>query len=126
MSSGVRWSEDYTDRNFGVNRYSKWLGNKVPGGVLALMRSLPAEVLPGSRFSYCTGDTHVLGCLVSAAMGEPQAETMSRASGAPRAWNSTPATRWNRMAARRSAAAAPASHCVTSAASGSSFWMMAW
>jgi CubicO group peptidase (beta-lactamase class C family) len=83
MSSGVRWSEDYTDRNSDVNRYSKALGDKVPGGVLALMRSLPAEVPPGSRFSYCTGDTYVLGCLVSAAMGEPLAETMSRAIWGP-------------------------------------------
>lgn len=78
MSSGVRWSEDYTDRNSDVNRYSKSLGDKVPGGVLALMRSLPPEAPPGTRFSYCTGDTYVLGCLVSAAMGETLAETMSR------------------------------------------------
>jgi Beta-lactamase class C and other penicillin binding proteins len=40
MSSGVGWNEDYTDRNSDVNRYSKSLGDKVPGGVLALMRSL--------------------------------------------------------------------------------------
>ncbi|MBR0682336.1 beta-lactamase family protein [Roseomonas eburnea] len=83
MSSGVRWSEDYTDRNSDVNRYSKSLGDKVPGGVLALMRSLPPEAPPGTRFSYCTGDTYVLGCLVSAAMGEPLAETMSRSIWAP-------------------------------------------
>ena len=31
MSSGVRWNEDYTDRNSDVNRYSKSLGDKVPG-----------------------------------------------------------------------------------------------
>ena len=79
MSSGVHWSEDYTDRNSHVNRYSKLLGNKVPGGVLALMRSLPAEAAPGTRFAYCTGDTYVLGCLVSAAMGETLAATMARA-----------------------------------------------
>lgn len=79
MSSGVQWSEDYTDRHSHVNRYSKSLGDKVPGGVLALMRSLPAEAAPGTRFAYCTGDTYVLGCLVSAAMGEPLAATLSRA-----------------------------------------------
>jgi CubicO group peptidase (beta-lactamase class C family) len=50
MSSGVRWNEDYTDRNSDVNRYSKSLGDKVPGGVLALMRSLKAEHRPGSQF----------------------------------------------------------------------------
>jgi len=83
MSSGVRWSEDYTDRGSEVNRYSRSLGDKVPGGVLALMRSLPAEAPPGTRFAYCTGDTYVLGCLVSAAMGEGLAATMSRAIWGP-------------------------------------------
>lgn len=83
MSSGVRWSEDYTDRQSEVNRYSKSIGDKVPGGVLALMRSLPPEAAPGSRFAYCTGDTYVLGCLVTAAMGEGLAATMSRAIWGP-------------------------------------------
>ncbi|MBW6397504.1 beta-lactamase family protein [Roseomonas sp. HJA6] len=83
MSSGVRWSEDYTDRQSEVNRYSKSIGDKVPGGVLALMRSLPPEAPPGSRFAYCTGDTYVLGCLVSAVMGEGLAATMSRAIWGP-------------------------------------------
>ena len=78
MSSGVRWSEDYTDRNSDVNRYSKSLGDKVPGGVLALMRSLKAEHRPGSQFNYNTGDTYVLGSLVSAATGKSLADYMSQ------------------------------------------------
>jgi CubicO group peptidase (beta-lactamase class C family) len=77
MSSGVRWSEDYTDRNSDVNRYSKSLGDKVPGGVLALMRGLRAEHPPGHHFSYNTGDTYVLGCLVSAATEKNLADFMS-------------------------------------------------
>ncbi len=83
MSSGVRWSEDYTDRNSDVNRYSKSLGDKVPGGVLALMRSLKAEHPPGSHFSYNTGDTFVLGCLVSAATGRNLADFMSETIWSP-------------------------------------------
>jgi CubicO group peptidase (beta-lactamase class C family) len=77
MSSGVRWNEDYTDRNSHVNRYSKSLGDKVPGGVLALMRSLKAEHRPGSQFNYNTGDTYVLGSLISAATGKTLADYMS-------------------------------------------------
>jgi CubicO group peptidase (beta-lactamase class C family) len=77
MSSGVRWSEDYTDRGSDVNRYSKSLGDKVPGGVLALMRSLKAEHKPGSCFNYNTGDSYVLGSLISAATGKPLADYMS-------------------------------------------------
>ncbi|MFC7557295.1 serine hydrolase domain-containing protein [Pseudoroseomonas wenyumeiae] len=78
MSSGVHWNEDYTDRNSDVNRYSKSLGDKVPGGVLTLMRSLPAEHAPGSRFNYNTGDTYLLGCLLSAATGKTLADYMSQ------------------------------------------------
>jgi CubicO group peptidase (beta-lactamase class C family) len=83
MSSGVRWSEDYTNRNSDVNRYSKSLGDKVPGGVLALMRSLKAEHPPGRHFSYNTGDTYVLGCLVSAATGKNLADFMSETIWSP-------------------------------------------
>jgi CubicO group peptidase (beta-lactamase class C family) len=77
MSSGVRWNEDYTDRNSDVNRYSKSLGDKVPGGVLALMRSLKAEHRPGSYFNYNSGDTYVLGSLLSTATGKTLADYMS-------------------------------------------------
>lgn len=77
MSSGVRWNEDYTDRNSDVNRYSKSLGHKVPGGVLALMRSLKAEHRPGSHFNYNSGDTYLLGSLLSAATGKTLADYMS-------------------------------------------------
>lgn len=77
MSSGVDWNEDYTDRNSHVNRYSKSLGDKVPGGVLALMRSVRALQPPGTRFNYNTGDTYVLGALLSAATGRTLADYMS-------------------------------------------------
>jgi CubicO group peptidase (beta-lactamase class C family) len=77
MSSGVDWNEDYTDRHSHVNRYSKSLGDKVPGGVLALMRSVRGLHPPGSQFNYNTGDTYVLGALLSAATGRTLADYMS-------------------------------------------------
>lgn len=78
MSSGVGWNEDYTDRTSDVNRYSKSLGDKVAGGVLALMRSLKPEHPPGTHFNYNSGDTYVLGSLISAATGQGLADYMSR------------------------------------------------
>jgi CubicO group peptidase (beta-lactamase class C family) len=78
MSSGVDWNEDYTDRNSHVNRYSKSLGDKVQGGVLALMRDVRGLHPPGQRFNYNTGDTYVLGALLSAATGQTLADYMSR------------------------------------------------
>lgn len=83
MSSGVAWSEDYTDRQSHVNQYSRSLGARVPGGVLALLRGLRAEHPPGTQFRYNTGDTYLLGCLLTAATGETLATYMSRRIWAP-------------------------------------------
>ena len=77
MSSGVGWNEDYTDRNSDVNRYSKSLGDKIAGGVMALMRSLRPEHPPGAQFNYNSGDTYLLGSLISAATGKSLAGYMS-------------------------------------------------
>ncbi|WP_419899453.1 serine hydrolase domain-containing protein [Roseomonas sp. USHLN139] len=83
MSSGVAWSEDYTDRHSHVNRYSRSLGDKVPGGVLKLLGELRPEHVPGTRFLYNTGDTYLLGCLLSAATGSTIADYMTRRVWAP-------------------------------------------
>lgn len=77
MSSGVAWSEDYGDRNSDVNRYSRSLAAREPGGVLALMRGLPRADAPGTAWRYNTGDTYLLGALVCAATGRPLADYMS-------------------------------------------------
>jgi CubicO group peptidase (beta-lactamase class C family) len=77
MSSGVRWNEDYTDRTSDVNRYSKSLGDKVPGGVMKLMASLPRAHTPGEVFLYNSGDTYLLGAALTRAIGKPLADYMS-------------------------------------------------
>lgn len=73
MCSGVRWSEDYADPSSDVNRYSRSLAQKVPGGVLQMMRGLPRAHPPGARWLYNTGDTYVLGVALSRACGKPLA-----------------------------------------------------
>jgi CubicO group peptidase (beta-lactamase class C family) len=77
MSSGVRWTEIYPDRNSDVNRYSKSLADKVPDGVLKLMASLPRAHPPGSTFLYNSGDTFLLGAALTRAVGRPLADYMS-------------------------------------------------
>lgn len=77
MASGVRWNEDYADRNSDVNRYSKSLADRVPGGVLRLMASLPRAHPPGSTFLYNSGDTYLLGAALTRAVGRPLADYMS-------------------------------------------------
>lgn len=77
MSSGVRWTEVYPDRNSDVNRYSKSLADKVPDGVLKLMASLPRAHPPGSTFLYNSGDTFLLGAALTRAVAKPLADYMS-------------------------------------------------
>ncbi|HMN72663.1 MAG TPA: serine hydrolase [Rhodoblastus sp.] len=77
MSSGVRWNEDYTDRHSDVNRYSKSMADRIPGGVLKLMASLPRAHPPGAAFLYNSGDTFVLGAAVTRAVGGALADYMS-------------------------------------------------
>src|SRR5262249_10880850 len=52
-----------------------------PGGVLALMAKLPRAPAPGTRWNYSTGETHVAGALLRAAVRKPLAENLS-----PRVW----------------------------------------
>jgi len=73
----VKWSEVYSDKESDVNHYSKSLADKVPGGVLALMKSRPKETEPGSVFHYNSGDTYLLGALISSATHKRLADYMS-------------------------------------------------
>lgn len=78
MCSGMEWTEDYTDKQSDVNRYSKSLADKVPGGVLALLRQCRRLHAPGAVWHYNTGDTYLLGALISAATGSTLADYLSR------------------------------------------------
>ncbi len=77
MSSGVGWNEDYEDRNSHVNRYSRSLANKVPGGVLQLMASIAPARPAGTFWNYNTGDTYLLGAVVRAATERRLADYMA-------------------------------------------------
>ncbi|MET0543238.1 MAG: serine hydrolase domain-containing protein [Variovorax sp.] len=77
MSSGVGWSEVYGDKSSDVNRYSKSLADKVPGGVLRMLQAVPALHAPGTTWHYNTGDTYLLGCVLCAATGRSLADYMS-------------------------------------------------
>ena len=48
-----------------------------PGAIMELMAKLPRAAAPGSRWNYSTGETHVAGALVRAAVGKPLAEYLS-------------------------------------------------
>lgn len=77
MSSGTRWDETYPDPLSDVNRYSRSLAEKVPGGVLRIMADLARAHPPGTVFNYNSGDTFLLGAALTRAVGMPLAEYLS-------------------------------------------------
>ncbi len=77
MTSGVRWNETYTDPTSDRRHMLDVQNGQKPGGVLELMSKLPRVAPPGTRWNYSTGETHVAGALVRAAVGKPLADYLS-------------------------------------------------
>jgi CubicO group peptidase (beta-lactamase class C family) len=73
---------------------AKFNNHKPEEGVDALvsyMRKLPREVPAGTRWHYSTGETNLVGILVSQATRKPLAQYLSREDlGARWAWSSRP------------------------------------
>jgi CubicO group peptidase (beta-lactamase class C family) len=77
MASGVKWDETYTDPKSDRRQMLEVQQAQRPGGVLALMARLPRAAVPGAHWNYSTGETHVAGALLRAAVGKPLAEYLS-------------------------------------------------
>ncbi len=77
MTSGVKWDENYFDANSDVARmYAK----PAPSGVdptVAYMRTLPRDTAPGAKWVYKTGETNLIGVLVTRATKQPLANYLS-------------------------------------------------
>jgi CubicO group peptidase (beta-lactamase class C family) len=71
MSSGVRWTETYTDPTSDRRRLLEAQISQVPGSAMAVMRSLPRAADPGTVNTYSTGETQVAGEVVRRAVGRP-------------------------------------------------------
>jgi CubicO group peptidase (beta-lactamase class C family) len=70
MTSGVKWNEDYTDPKSDVALFTQ---HKAEGGLdvtVSYMRKLKREAPPGSKWVYKTGETNLIGVLVSSATGK--------------------------------------------------------
>src|SRR3546814_20709901 len=70
MTSGVKWNEDYTDPKSDVALFN--LQKPVAGEdiTVSYMKSLPREAPEGSKWVYKTGETNLIGVLVSSATGK--------------------------------------------------------
>jgi CubicO group peptidase (beta-lactamase class C family) len=83
MTSGVRWNEDYEDKLSDVARFN---GHTAEPGVdvtVSYMRRLPREAPAGSEWVYKTGETNLIGVLVSSATGKTLADYLSEKIWAP-------------------------------------------
>ena len=83
MTSGVRWTEVYTDTTSDVWRF---YAERAPPGMtrtVSYMRKLPREAPAGTKWVYKTGETHLLGVLVSEATRKPLAQYLSEKIWAP-------------------------------------------
>lgn len=77
MTSGVKWNEDYTDPKSDVAQFN--LQKPVPGEdvTVSYMKTLPREAPAGSKWVYKTGETNLIGVLVSSATGKTLSEYLS-------------------------------------------------
>jgi CubicO group peptidase (beta-lactamase class C family) len=74
MSSGVRWSETYTDPTSDRRRLLEAQIAQKPGGALDVMRSLPRAHEPGTVNNYNTGETQIAAEVLHGALGHPIAD----------------------------------------------------
>jgi CubicO group peptidase (beta-lactamase class C family) len=77
MSSGVRWNEDYQDPKSDVAQFN--LQQPVAGEdvTVTYMKKLPRAAAPGTVWNYNTGETNLIGVLVSSATGKTLAEYLT-------------------------------------------------
>ena len=77
MTSGVRWNEDYTDPKSDVALFNEHKAEDGLDATVSYMRKLPREAPAGEKWVYKTGETNLIGVLVSEATGKPLAEYLS-------------------------------------------------
>ncbi len=77
MTSGAQWREDYTDPASDIARFYSAPPEPGMDATVSYMRGLGREAAPGTKWVYKTGETHLLGVLVSSATGQPLAEYLS-------------------------------------------------
>ncbi|MFP5465942.1 MAG: serine hydrolase domain-containing protein, partial [Gammaproteobacteria bacterium] len=71
MTSGVRWNEDYGDPASDVARFNNHQPEAGMPAIVSYLRQLPREAPPGQRWLYSTGETNLVGILISQATGKP-------------------------------------------------------
>ncbi len=77
MSSGAGWNESYLDPTSDIARFGEAVLQGRPGAALEFVAARPRVANPGTRFNYNTGETYVLGAIVSAVTGKSLSQYLS-------------------------------------------------
>ncbi|MFN7180683.1 serine hydrolase domain-containing protein [Hyphomonas sp.] len=83
MTSGVAWNEDYDDPSSDVAVFDKHEPASGMSGIVSYMRTLKRAHPPGEVWNYSTGETNLIGVLVSEAAGKTVADYLSEKIWAP-------------------------------------------
>ena len=83
MTSGVGWNEDYGDPNSDVARYDAHKAEPGLDATVSYMRTLKRAHTPGAVWNYSTGETNLVGVLLSKATGTSPAAYLSEKIWAP-------------------------------------------
>ena len=83
MTSGIRWNEDYTDPKSDVALFNEHTADEGTDVTVSYMRALPREAPAGTKWVYKTGETNLIGVLVSEATGKTVSEYLSEKIWAP-------------------------------------------
>lgn len=78
MTTGVRWNETYTDSTSDIVQFYTQPVEQGIDETVSYMRHLPREAEPGKKWLYKTGETHLLGVLVSAATKQTLSAYLSK------------------------------------------------
>ena len=77
MTSGVQWNEDYGDPNSDVARFNNHQPEPGVDALVSYLRRLPRAAPAGTRWLYSTGETNLVGILVSRATRRPLSDYLS-------------------------------------------------
>ncbi len=77
MTSGVKWNEDYTDPKSDVAQLFTVTPDPDTDSTVSYMRKLPREAEPGTKWVYKTGETNLIGVLVTSATHKTLADYLS-------------------------------------------------
>ncbi len=83
MTSGVKWNEDYGDKNSDVAKFNEHTAEPGIDVTVSYMRKLPREAPAGTKWVYKTGETNLIGVLVSSATKKKPSDYLSEKIWAP-------------------------------------------